>query len=151
MKTNEMVLDLQAYVDGELDPGRRAEVERVIGSDVEARRMVEGLRQVSCLLRENEPAIQVPETREFYWSQIQRRIAAAEKAESRAVMEAGGAAHWLRWLLPAFAVAAVAVMVVLPRSSAGTRISGGSFADLGDPVSLTFHSDTDCLTIHWIN
>ena len=31
MKTTDLTLDLQAYVDGELDASRRAEVERVLG------------------------------------------------------------------------------------------------------------------------
>ena len=40
MKNNEWTLDLQAYVDGELEPSRRAEVEQVLAGDAEARELV---------------------------------------------------------------------------------------------------------------
>lgn len=150
MKTTEFTLDLQAYVDGELDASRRAEVERVLASDAEARALVDGLRQLSELVRTHEPVARVPESREFYWSQIQRRIAAAEAAEGREARPATGALNWLRWLAPALGVAAVAVFVALPRDGREnpTLASNGP---VEDAVSMTFRSDADGVTIHWIN
>jgi anti-sigma factor RsiW len=150
MKTTEFTLDLQAYVDGELDASHRAEVERVLASDAEARALVEGLRQLSELVRTLEPLARVPESREFYWSQIQRRIAAAEVAEGREARPASGALNWLRWLAPALGVAAVAVFVVLPRPSAETTTLASN-GPVEDAVSMTFRSDADGVTIHWIN
>lgn len=150
MKTTEFTLDLQAYVDGELDSSRRAEVERVLASDAEARQLVEGLRQLSDLVRNHEPVVRVPESREFYWSQIQKRIAAAEATGNRESREVSGALQWLRWLAPALGVAAVAVMIALPsRETSGGALAGGSA--LEDAVSMTFRSDADGVTIHWIN
>jgi len=150
MKTTEFTLDLQAYVDGELDSSRRAEVERVLASDAEARQLVEGLRQLSELVRSHEPTAKVPESREFYWSQIQKRIAAAESAENRNRPQASSALQWLRWLAPALGVAAVAVMIALPtREAAVGPLAAGS--PLEDAVSMTFRSDADGVTIHWIN
>lgn len=142
MKDTQVILDLQAYVDGELDAGRRAEVERLLTGDAEARQVVDGLRQIARMVRENEPVATVPDTREFYWSQIQRRIAAEEARGSRSG-SAGAAAHWLRWLAPALGVAAVAVVLALPkRDLAGP--------ELADASTMTFRSDADGLTIHWI-
>jgi len=152
MKTIELALELQAYVDGELDVRRRGEVEELLAADPEARAMVAELRELQELVRANEPVVMVPETREFYWSQVQRRIASAERREERTGREVPiKSMQWARWLLPAFGVAAVAVALVVPRSSAGRLGAASGFADLGDPVSLTFHSDTDGITIHWIN
>lgn len=150
MKTTEFTLDLQAYVDGELDASRRAEVERVLASDAEARELVAGLRQIAELVRTHEPVIQVPETREFYWSQIQRRIAQAEAVEAKEAPQASGAMQWLRWLAPALGVAAVAVMVALPRGEKdGATLAANDTVE--DAVSMTFRSDADGVTIHWIN
>lgn len=152
MKTIGLALELQAYVDGELDVRRRGEVEKLLAVDADARAMVAELRELQELVRANEPVAMVPETREFYWSQVQRRIASAERRDERTGGQAStGSIQWLRWLVPAFGVAAVAVVLVVPRSSAGRMGVASNFADLGDPVSLTFHSDTDGITIHWIN
>lgn len=151
MKTMELTLELQAYVDGELDARRRAEVEELLAVDPEARALVGELRAMSELVRANEPLIQVPETREFYWSQIQRRIGTAERQAERDGSKGAGSMHWPRWLVPALGITAVATVLVFIQNPAGTIGSGASFADLGDPVSLTFHSDTDGITIHWIN
>jgi anti-sigma factor RsiW len=147
MKTTNLTLDLQAYVDGRLEPGRRAEIERVLASDAEARALVDGLRALGALLREHEPAARVPETREFYWSQIQRRLAAAEAGERRAeTAPASTASGWLRWLAPALGVAAVAVVISLQTASHSVEL-----ASVADAETLTFHSDADGVTIHWIN
>ncbi len=142
MKTTEVILDLQAYVDSELDAARRAEVERLLNGDAEARQIADGLREVGRLVREHEPVAQVPETREFYWSQIQRRIAAAEGGGA-AHKSASSALNWLRWLAPALGVAAVVVFVAMPRPGA----RGQEFAD---STTVMYQSDADGLTIHWI-
>ncbi len=142
MKDTQVILDLQAYVDGELDTARRAEVERLLTGDAEARELVEGLRQVARLIRDHEPTSAVPETREFYWSQIQRRIAAQESQTSRP-QPAAAAINWLRWLAPALGVAAVAVVLAMPKK----ELSGQEFAEA---TTMTFHSDADGLTLHWI-
>ena len=151
MKTTDLTLDLQAYVDGELDASRRAEIERVLHGDAEARQLVEGLRALGKLVREHEPIHSVPAPRAFYWSQIQRRIDTAEARE--AAVAATNVSHppvksalqWLRWLIPALGVAAVAVIVSVQRPSSGAGI------DSTDTQSLTFHSDSDGVTIAWIN
>ena len=142
MKDTQVILGLQAYVDGELDASRRAEVEQLLGSDAEARELVDGLRQVARLVRENEPVAKVPESREFYWSQIQRRIAVEESRSARP-HAAASAVRWLRWLAPALGVAAVAVVLSLPKKD----LVGHEFADA---TTMTFQSDADGLTIHWI-
>jgi len=148
MKTSELTLDLQAYVDGELEAGRRAEVERVLADDAAARVLVEDLRRLGEIVREHEPIHRVQESREFYWSQIQRRIEQEERAEARASGSASRAVHWLRWLVPALGVAAVAVMVTLPRQRVAELASG---TPSGEFVSVTFRSDSEGVTVHWVD
>ena len=149
MKTTEFTLDLQAYVDGELDASHRAEVERVLASDAEARALVEGLRQLSELVRTHEPLARVPESREFYWSQIQRRIDQEATSDARRADGATRAAGWLRWLVPALGVAAVVVVVSLNRRGSGPVVEVAS-ATIDDAVGMTFRSDTDGVTVHWL-
>lgn len=152
MKTHEFTLDLQAYVDGELSPSKRLEVERVLTNDAEAREMVDGLRRLAELVRQNEPALRVPDSREFYWSQIQRRIAAAEAADAvgtHRAASASRAAGWLRWLAPALGVAAVTVVVLLPNREADPLVVAGS--GVQDAVTMTYRSDSDGVVIHWID
>lgn len=161
MKNTEQLLDLQAYVDGELSDERRRQVEAALPSDLDARELVAGLRQLSTLLRENEPKVGVPASREFYWSQIQREIqrqaqdgarASAKPEHSRSPVspEASTALGWLRWLIPALGVAAVAVVVStrsLPREMA---LATGGDVTLVDATSTVFRSESDGVTVHWI-
>ena len=98
MKT-ETCLEIQAYVDGELDASRRAVVERLCATDSEARQLSDGLKALRSAVRANEPEIHVPESREFYWSQIQRRMSAA--SATAPTTDTGAAwTQWMRWLVP---------------------------------------------------
>lgn len=150
MKTTDLTLDLQAYVDGALDASRRSEIERVLQTDTDARQLVEGLRALGQLVRDNEPAHAVPASRAFYWSQIQRRIDAADAktVSTETVPPARSALQWLRWVLPALGVAAVAVIVSIRNPDSSVAKDA---ANPADAQTLTFHSDSDGVTIAWIN
>jgi anti-sigma factor RsiW len=137
----EQALEIQAKLDGQLEPSRDREVERWLREDASASALRDELLAVRKAIREHEPAAAVPESREFYWSQIQRRIAAEAAIESRGA-KGGSLVSWIRWLAPALGIAALAVIV--------TMRSGTSSA-LADASVMTFHSDNDALTIHWIN
>lgn len=76
----ERQLELQAWVDGELSAGDARRVAAFAESDADARALANELRMAKAFISANEPEVKVPDTREFYWSQIQRRIAQAEPA-----------------------------------------------------------------------
>ena len=163
MKTNDvnanLNLDLQAYADGELDeltPKRRAELDRLLATDAAAKAYVDGVRSLSAVVRGHEPVYAVPATREFYWSQIQRRMDAADRTSERQAIQSTAPAkiHWLRWLVPVLGAAAVLVSISLSRG----RLSGVSLADGGRSESgsdgseaMVFRSESDGVTIHWLN
>jgi anti-sigma factor RsiW len=136
----ENLLKVQALVDGQLDASERSAVEKLLETDSEARQWAEHLRTFTIAVRNHEPAAVCPETREFYWSQIHRRIQAADARERR-VVESGGWPQVLRWLTPALGLAAVAVLVHVR--------SGGSAAV--EANSIVYSSDADQVTIHWVN
>lgn len=152
MKTNESLLDLQAYVDGELSEDRRRQVEAALPADADARELVEGLRHLSTLLRTHEPATAVPASREFYWSQIRRRIE-AESVQSSTSPATSAALGWLRWLIPALGVATVVVVVSTRSPSSELALAGGAGSGditLADVSSTVFRSESDGVTVHWI-
>src|ERR1051325_6434094 len=86
-------LKLQAYLDGEL-PGREAKrVAALIETDDNARALFTELRQTSVALKSNEPEVRLPETREFFWSKIEREIARLENTPTVTRVPA-----WLMWV-----------------------------------------------------
>ncbi len=146
MKNTEQLLDLQAYVDGELPEERRRQIEAALPSDLDARELVDGLRQLGTLIRANEPTASVPASREFYWSQIRRQI----EAEQPKAPAASAALGWLRWLIPALGVAAVAVVVSTRSGPRELTLAGGGDVTLADVSSTVFRSESDGVTVHWI-
>jgi anti-sigma factor RsiW len=146
MKNTEQLLDLQAYVDGELPEERRRQVEAALPADLDAQELVSGLRQLGTLIRAYEPAATVPASREFYWSQIRRQI----EAEQPKAPAASAALGWLRWLIPAMGVAAVAVVVSTQQTPREITLAGGGDVTVVDVSSTVFRSESDGVTVHWI-
>lgn len=149
MKANFMsdtqLLEIMAYSDGELDASRHRDVEKLIAEDPSAAALHQELTACANLLRAHEPLGTVPETREFYWSQIQRRIAAEEQAAARAKAPKAPTFGWLRWLAPAIGVAALALVVTYQQRPGPTILA------VGEASSMTFTSEADGVTISWIN
>jgi anti-sigma factor RsiW len=146
MKSTEQLLDLQAYVDGELPAERRRQVEAALPADLNAQELVTGLRQLGTLIRAHEPTATVPVSREFYWSQIRRQI----DAEQPKAPAASAALGWLRWLIPAMGVAAVAVVVSTQKTPREITLAGGGDVTVVDVSSTVFRSESDGVTVHWI-
>jgi anti-sigma factor RsiW len=146
MKSTEQLLDLQAYVDGELPAERRRQVEAALPADLNAQELVTGLRQLGTLIRAHEPTATVPVSREFYWSQIRRQI----DAEQPKAPAASAALGWLRWLIPAMGVAAVAVVVSTQQTPREITLAGGGDVTVVDVSSTVFRSESDGVTVHWI-
>jgi len=146
MKSTEQLLDLQAYVDGELSEERRRQIEATLPADLDAQELVAGLRQLGTLIRAHEPVATVPAAREFYWNQIRRQI----EAEQPKAPAASAALGWLRWLIPAMGVAAVAVVVSTQRTPREITLAGGGDVTAVDVSSTVFRSESDGVTVHWI-
>jgi anti-sigma factor RsiW len=144
--TQETQFKLQAYLDGELSTAERGEVESLLRRDEQARHLLTELSQTTRVLAAHEPNLKVPESREFYWSKIQREIS----RESAAPVPTVSFGTWLRRLLvPAGAVAgvAIAVMLSLPRESAATNL----FTASGDAVALTYENYNTGTTLVWLD
>jgi anti-sigma factor RsiW len=76
----ELQWKLQAHLDGELSPGENAEVAALMQKDSTARDLYTELQQTSVALKPNELERRLPESREFFWSKIEREIQKLEAA-----------------------------------------------------------------------
>jgi anti-sigma factor RsiW len=116
----EMELKLQALLDGELPPAEAAVVRRQAAADPEAASLLAALENVKTAIRESEPGITVPETREFYWSKIARQIQREESGRPAPVL--AWPARLQRWLAPLAGAVAVAAVLLLALNQAAPPV-----------------------------
>jgi anti-sigma factor RsiW len=152
-------LKVQAYLDNELSAGDARSVSKLISSDAEVRDLYTELKNTKDVLVDNEPAVSVPDTRDFYWSQIQRRIASAERQP--AVAQARP--WWLRMLAPAAGTVALFALLVTVVNKDGQPTAVTSklpaltaaaaphqLEQSADVSTITFRSETEGVTVVWI-
>jgi anti-sigma-K factor RskA len=113
----DLALKYQAFVDGELREAEARQIAQLLEKDAEARALVAELRDTKTLLAGNEPQQPaLPESRDFYWSKIQRDIQRLE-AEPHGAERAGGwvaaFAGWRRFLAPLAGVAVIAFLAMV--------------------------------------
>ena len=147
----ELQLKLQAYLDGELPDGEAADLRELIARDSEAQELVAELTNTNAALAGHEAEVKLPETREFYWSKIQREIAHEET--HAAAPETG--ASWTGWMLrrwlpvSGLAVASCAVVLLM-------LLSGNTQAQLAEMElnsdkmgAYTFRDQKEQMTMIW--
>ena len=148
----EFKLKMQAYLDGELPAREAKEIEAQIQAVPEAQALLTELRFTLATLRGNEPEYRVPETREFYWSQIERLILAAEKADRRRRPIYLG---WLFRYWPQLSGATVAVLLLIVAAAQFHWFSRPMWEDIENPLAETstfwFRSDSDRITLVWVS
>lgn len=105
----EQQLELQAWVDGELSESAARRVAAMVQTNARARTLAEELKMARAFISANEPVVAVPESRDFYWSQIRRRIESAEKVRE----PAAGFSWSLLWRRLATPLTGLALVVFL--------------------------------------
>jgi anti-sigma factor RsiW len=154
----DMQLKVQAYLDNELSAGDARSVSKLISSDAEARDLYTELQSTKDVLIHNEPDISVPDSRDFYWSQIQRRIASAERAPALAQPRP----WWLRMLAPAagtVALFAILLSVMDPNTQKAVAPTQNQAAvaplhkveESADVSLFTFRSESEGVTLVWVS
>jgi|SRR5262245_8295398 len=145
----EQQLKLQAFLDGELPEDEARETAAWVARDAEATALLGELRNTRKALADFEPATKLPESREFYWSKIEREIQRLEPV-SRPV-ETVSLASWLRRLIvPAGAIAALviaAIIAIQPASGAGASTD----AALADAGAFTYRDQDEGMTVVWFS
>jgi len=112
MINHQTQLKVQAYLDGELSAGEARAVEELLRSDAAAQELHQELRIARSFLAGNELERKLPESPEFYWSNIRRQIERAESAPD-GLSEPTPTPWWSRFLAPAGVLGALAVFVAL--------------------------------------
>jgi len=150
MKELDHALKLQAFVDGELPETEARAVADTLKRDGQRQLLHDELRSLRALLRGNELDHPVLETREFYWSQIQRSIAAAPAERAPHARSLG----WLlRWLVPVGATALLSVYWLMPTRSGATEsllVGHEIETPLEETTSYAFRSESAGMTVVWV-
>ncbi|MCU0782874.1 MAG: hypothetical protein MUF81_02265 [Verrucomicrobia bacterium] len=149
----ELSLKLQAYADGELTERETREIAGLLAKDTDARALVAELKNTRGALAGFEAEIKLPESREFYWSKIEREIRRLEKPEV-SHPETSRFAAWRRFLVPAGALAVLGLLgfLMFPRPHGPSVIaSAESEFTLADSGAFTYRDYANGTTLVWLS
>jgi len=149
----ELELKLQALLDGELSPGEAAEVSALLEGDAQARALHAELQQTCLAMKGNEPEHRLPESREFFWSKIEREIERLESAPAPSATP-----WWLafvrRNLAAVSGVGVAAALVVLAAFQFNYLSPDRLLEEIDNPLddtsSFSFRSESQKMTVVWI-
>jgi anti-sigma factor RsiW len=146
-------LKLQALLDGELPEAEAREATNWLARDREAAALLEELRNTRAALAGFEAEVRLPESREFFWSKIEREI---QRLETPAPKPARLPlwALFRRLLVPASAVAVVFIAgVVLTRPTGpAVRTAGAAIETaLADSGAFTYRDYSAGTTLVWLS
>jgi anti-sigma factor RsiW len=149
----ETKLKLQAYLDDELGEAEVQGLASWLDQDPQARALYAELNDIKTVLAHNQPEVQVPESREFYWSKIERAILQTS-AKPEAELAGLRRPWWLRIFAPAMAVAVLALAAVsvvkLTTSPAAISYLQEIETPLEDTSAISFHSQSAGMTVVWV-
>jgi anti-sigma factor RsiW len=142
-------LKLQAYLDGELPEAEAREVAKLLAQDQEAVLLLGELRNTRQALKGAEALVQLPESREFYWSKISREIDRVEQP-ARVEQKRPFIFRLQRFLVPVTGALAVAVFLGITLfSNSGTAL-GETELSTDDMGAITFRSESEGMTTVWL-
>ncbi len=144
---HDLELKLQAWLDGELPEREARRMGQWIARDPAAGALAAELRQVKQALPGNETAKAVPDTRQFYWSQIERRI--QREAQRPRAARLPWFVRWQGYLLPLTGVAAAVCALVVMVHPAAPTFDEISATDEG-MEAVTFHDQSGQMTVVWL-
>jgi anti-sigma factor RsiW len=153
MIDHEAELNLQAFLDGELPEGEARKVAAWLARDAEATALSTELRNTRRALAGFETNPELPETREFYWSKIEREIRRLEPMETP-VRTVSFLARLRRVLVPVCTGVALAIAVLVasmqfglfqPKNRPETEMVA---ADAG---TFTYYDYANGTTLVWVS
>lgn len=152
----ESQLKLQAYVDGELPEHEAQALAATLADDSDAQALVSELSWTRQWLVGNEPELKLPESREFFWSKIEREIARGAAQEEQTPTSAWWP-DWRRILSPLAGFATVAVVALAAvRFFDFSPLESGTdhLATVENPSehmsSFSFRSESENMFVVWI-
>jgi anti-sigma factor RsiW len=149
MMDHDLQLKLQAYFDRELPEAEAREVAQRVSQDGQAAALLQELRTTSEALQGFETGIRLPESREFFWSKIQREIARPPQP-APVSRPASLLTRFQRFLVPASAVALLTVVLTLSVGRSSATQPGELELVSEDMGALTFRSQSEGITMVWL-
>ena len=148
MSNHDSELKLQAYLDGELPTREAAEVKAWLEGEPDGQALLAELRNTKAAMTEGEAELKLPESREFFWSKVQREIERQEK--SAAVAPALSWVSWVRHHLVSVggAVALTCVMGIMLLGTGGGPLSEVEMTS-DDMGAYTFRDQQAKMTVVW--
>jgi len=146
----ELALKLQAYADGELSGREAREMADLLAQDAGARALLTELINTRSALVSYEADIKLTESREFYWSKIEREIHRSEQPEAPRSLFAA----WQRFLAPAGAFAALVILGLFVLHQSGDSHAMASSAEefaLGDSDAFIYQDYANGTTLVWLS
>jgi anti-sigma factor RsiW len=138
-------------LDNELSASESRKMATWLDRDPEAAALYAELQDTARVLKGNELEMKLPESREFYWSKIQRAISQAP-VESRPRFF--GYPAWMRVFGPAVGLA-VLLVAALSLVKLGTAPSSVSYLHeteipLEETAAISFHSQSAGMSVVWV-
>jgi anti-sigma factor RsiW len=149
----EAQLKLQAFVDGELPEAEAKHMANLVERDSDAGALAAELRQMNSALSDFEAELRLPETREFFWSKVERDIRSAESKAAEPVKEPFHL-RLRRFLMPVTGLALVAFAgLVVVQQNGSTLIPGGVETEtaLSDAGAFTYRDYSAGTTLVWLS
>jgi len=141
-------LKVQAWLDGELPDREARRMGELIAHDSEAAALAAELGCVRQAMFRQEAACPLGDSREFYWSKIQRQI--QREAGVRPADGLPWYARWRRYMGPLAGAAALACVLLLAVVRAGSP-SFDEISSTGDGMeAVTFHDQSAQMTVVWL-
>lgn len=156
----DMELKLQAFLDGELEESALPAIGQLLKEDRSAKGLLEELRQTSNLFKANELSYQVPVSREFYWSQIERSIRSSVRSDPAPGSNASPWAWVWKLFAPAGALALLASLLlplgIHPRTYLALYEDGDAaginvHAEFPSSSFVTYRSESEGMSVVWVN
>jgi|ERR1041385_887735 anti-sigma factor RsiW len=143
-------LKLQAFLDEELSEAESREVASWLAKDQEATLLLAELRNTRQAMARFEAGVRLPESREFYWSKIEREIERLEPATPVAEAKVSWLSAWRKLLVPAGAIAALVIAALI---TIGPPPSSGPEAEsaYSDPGTFTYRDYDNHATLVWLS
>jgi hypothetical protein len=148
----EAQLKIQAHLDGELSAAEAREVAALLAENPQAQALLAELTRTRALVRQNEPEIKLPESRDFYWNKIQTAI---ERQGRQTAGQVWDSWNWVvslrKYLLPisGFALVALLALSSLPFSTGDSVAEVENIAP--ETTSISFRDHSDKMFVVWIS
>jgi anti-sigma factor RsiW len=146
-------LKLQSLLDGELPEGKASAVAQWVAKDREAAALLEELRNTRGALAGFDAEVRLPESREFFWSKVEREIQRLETPAPKPA-RVSYLALVRRFLVPASAVAVVLIaglMLIPPAGSTGRTVATEIETALADSGAFTYRDYSAGTTLVWLS